>query len=178
MDVYGYYRFIEDNDVVLLYKGPVNEEVLLSILNLAESRLNELNEVSKIKKRVFNILLECIQNTFLHLEPIEIIKGEDYTAILVLARTKEAYKIITGNYLSNENAKSLKESLDELSCLDENSLNLKHQKVLTEEGFSKKGGAGLGLIEMFKKSRSEVFYNFKKMNDNYSFYSVQVNIKK
>ena len=106
MDVYGYYRFIEDNDVVLLYKGPVNEEVLLSILNLAESRLNELNEVSKIKKRVFNILLECIQNTFLHLEPIEIIKGEDYTAILVLARTKEAYKIITGNYLSNENAKS------------------------------------------------------------------------
>ena len=111
------------------------------------------------------------------MEPIEIIKGEDYTAILVLARTKEAYKIITGNYLSNENAKSLKESLDELSCLDENSLNLKYQKVLTEEGFSKKG-AGLGLIEMFKKSRSEVFYNFKKINDNYSFYSVQVNIKK
>ena len=44
MDVYDYYRFIEDNEVVLLYKGPVNEEVLLSILNLAESRLDELKE--------------------------------------------------------------------------------------------------------------------------------------
>lgn len=178
IDVFSYYKFLEDNEVILLYKGPVNSEVLSSILNLAEGRLNELKERSVIKKRVFNILVECIQNTFLHLEPLEIVKGEDFTAILVLANSGNAYNIITGNYLRTPNALRLKENLDDLSSLDEKNLNLKHQMVLTEQGFSEKGGAGLGLIEMFQKSNGEVFYDFDNLDDKYTFYSLQVNIKK
>ena len=68
IDVYKYYRFIEDNDVQLLYKGPVNQQVLSSIMNVAEEKLRILKEVAPLKKRVFYVLVEMIQNSYLHMD--------------------------------------------------------------------------------------------------------------
>ncbi len=53
IDVYKYYRFIEDNDVQLLYKGPVNQQVLSSIMNVAEEKLKNLKRRLPLLKKEF-----------------------------------------------------------------------------------------------------------------------------
>ena len=43
---------------------------------------------------------------------------------------------------------------------------------------SEKGGGGLGLIDIAKKSRNKLQYSFKEIDDDYSFFTLTVNILK
>ena len=181
IDVYKYYRFIEDNDVQLLYKGPVNQEVLSSIMNVAEEKLRILKEVAPLKKRVFYVLVEMIQNSYLHMDKeinLGVSEDEDFTILCVLAKRGDTYKIIAGNYIKSENEEFLKEKLNLLSGLDEKALNLKYHETLTDKGYTEKGGAGLGLIDIYRKSKRKVIYRFNKVNKKFSFFSLEANIEK
>ena len=181
IDVYKYYRFIEDNDVQLLYKGPVNQEVLSSIMNVAEEKLRILKETAPLKKRVFYVLVEMIQNSYLHMDKeinLGVSQDEDFTILCVLAKRGDAYKIIAGNYIKSENEEILKEKLNLLSGLDEKALNLKYHETLTDKGYTEKGGAGLGLIDIYRKSKRKVIYRFNKVNKKFSFFSLEANIEK
>ncbi len=91
--------FIEDNDVQLLYKGPVNQQVLTSIMNVAEEKLRILKETAPLKKRVFYVLVEMIQNSYLHMDKeinLGISVDEDFTILCDLAKTGDSYKIFAG----------------------------------------------------------------------------------
>ena len=43
---------------------------------------------------------------------------------------------------------------------------------------SKKGGGGLGLIDIAKKSRNKLGYSFKEIDEDYSFFTLIVKILK
>jgi len=169
---------MEQNNVLLLFKGSLNADLVSSILQLTESKLIVLNEKSKVKKKIFNILVECLQNVYLHLDKMEnanVISGDD-SAIVIIGKTDEDYHIITGNYVEHENCKKLKDNLDFLKTLDNDQLKEKYNEVLNNNQYSDVGGAGLGLIDMLRKSGRRVEYNIKPFDDKYSFFSVVVKI--
>lgn len=66
-DVYGFYRRMEDEKVILSFKGEFTPELLTSILHIMESKMNKMGVSTKMKKRVFNILVECFQNLYHHM---------------------------------------------------------------------------------------------------------------
>ena len=51
-----------------------------------------------------------------------------------------------------------------------------YKTVLTEGKFSAAGGAGLGLIDIGRKSSEPLEYGFIPFNENYSFFSLNVKI--
>ena len=169
---------MEQNKVLLLFKGSLNADLVSSILQLTESKLNVLQERSKVKKKIFNILVECLQNVYLHLDKmknVNVISGDD-SAIVIIGRTDEDYHIITGNYVEHENCKKLKDNLDHLKTLDNDQLKVKYNEVLNNKQYSEVGGAGLGLIDMLRKSDRRVEYNVRPFDEEFSFFSVVVKI--
>lgn len=169
---------MENNKVLLLFKGSFNAELLSSILQITENKLIVLNESRKVKKKIFNILVECLQNVYLHLDKMKnasLVSGDD-SAIFILGKTEEDYLIITGNYVGKENCESLAKNLDYLKTLDNDQLKEKYREVLENEQYSEQGGAGLGLIDMLRKSGRRVEYTVKPYNDEFSFFSLVVKI--
>ncbi|MGL4596277.1 MAG: DUF6272 family protein, partial [Bacteroidia bacterium] len=70
VDIYDFYDKMERNNIMLSFKGDVTSELLTSILQIMESKLDNLQEEPKVKKKVYNVLVECLQNLYHHMDEI------------------------------------------------------------------------------------------------------------
>jgi hypothetical protein len=176
IDAYKYYQDMEEKHVMLLFKGNITSDLLSSILKITESKLDTIQEEPKIKKRVFNILVEILQNVYHHLDERqdELIEEELKTAILMLGKEDDSYVIITGNYILNDRVEKVRARIDELNLMTKEELKAKYQEVLANEGFSEKGGAGLGFIDILRKSGNKIEYDFRSVDEQFSFFTLNV----
>ncbi len=99
-----------------------------------------------------------------------ILLESDKRGIVMVSHGKESYNIITGNVIKNEKIPSLKASLETVNSLNKEDLSTLFKKQMREGRLSDKGGAGLGLIDIAKKTGSKLTYQFKALNDEVSFF--------
>ena len=55
-DIHDFYNMMEDGKIMLSFNGEVTSDLLTSILQIMESKMENLDESPKIKKKVYNIL--------------------------------------------------------------------------------------------------------------------------
>jgi len=177
INIYDFYNKMEKDNIMLSFKGNVTSELLTSVLQIMESKMEKLNEPSKIKKKVYNILVEALQNLYHHLDkqPDTAPQGHN-TVIFMIGKTPEAYSIFTGNYINNENAEKLKGRLEKINSLDTDELKSYYKEVLNNGMMSDKGGGGLGMIDIARKSGQKLDFDFQKVDEEFSFYSLNINI--
>jgi len=179
-DVYQFYESMEKNDIMLLFKGNISPDLVTSILQISENRLETLDEAPKVKKKVFNILVECLQNVYHHMDKNKaeqaLLEENANSAILMMGKAEDGYFIVTGNHILTEKAIKLGEKLEELNLLSREELKQAYQDVLANEGFSEKGGAGLGFIDILRKSGEKLEFAFRDIDDKFSFFSLKVKI--
>ena len=70
VDIYDFYDKMERNNIMLSFKGDVTSELLTSILQIMETKLDNMQEEPKTKKKVYNVLVECLQNLYHHMDDI------------------------------------------------------------------------------------------------------------
>jgi hypothetical protein len=144
---------MEKNNILLSFKGAITDDLISAIIELIENKLELKNESSRIKKKVFNILVECLQNLFHHNEDYNQQNGHDMSVMVVI-----------------------KKNLNKINSLDKEGLKQLYKTVLTDGEYSDTGGAGLGLIDIGRKSSNPLEYGFIPFNENYSFFSLNVKI--
>ena len=167
---------MEKNNVLLSFKGAINDGLIDAIVELVERKLHLNEESSKVRKKVFNILIECLQNLFHHNAKLDQ-EIKDQTAVVVMiAKNIEGYSIVTGNLINDVKVESFKEKLEEINSLDRQGLKELYKSVLKQGEFSDAGGAGLGLIDIGRKSGEKLEYGFIPFDENYSFFSLNVKI--
>jgi len=182
VDYLNLYERMHDNNIMLAFKGEVSFDLVNSILKIMEDRLDKVEEDRKTKKKVYNVLVECLQNLCHHLDSVDfeyvgdMVDGK--TALLLIESNKNGYQVVTGNYVTNERIDSLKERLDEINSVSKEELRDLYKRILNNDRFSDKGGAGLGFIDIARKSGQKLNYNFQSVNDKVSFFSLLINIYK
>lgn len=166
------------DDIMLSFKGSVTSELLTSVLQIIEAKMERLNEPSKIKKKVYNVLVESLQNLYHHMDKNEQdIKGHS-TVIFMIGNNAKAYSIYTGNYVRNENAEKLQAKLEKINSLNPDELKAYYKEVLNNGMMSDKGGGGLGMIDIARKSGQKLNFRFQQVDNEFSFYSLNINIAK
>jgi len=141
---------------------------------LEESIINQ-EEDKSVRKKFNNILVESLQNMGHHSKQL----GNTSNSDLILVVSKKGfYKIITGNLIENINVPDLEKSLVEINSMDPDELRAYYKKVMANETFSDKGTAGLGFIDMARKTGQKLEYQFYKMDDKYSYFAFQVKVDK
>lgn len=176
IDIYEYYQNMQSKNIVLAYKGNVSEEIFNSLLQMAESKLGKIELSSKLRKKVFNILVEILQNIFHHFDGNDVDNQELLSILFLLSKNESEYQIITGNHILLSKVDDLKAKIDAINALTETELKSVYRNTLYKGGISDKGGAGLGILDIARRSGEKIKYNFKKVNDNYSFFSLEVKI--
>lgn len=181
VDIYDFYDTMERNKIMLSFKGDITSELLTSILQIMESKLDNLQEEPKIKKKVYNVLVECLQNLYHHMDEImpgDVANNNDpaRSAIFMIGKSENQYTIITGNYIRNENVQGLGKRLDEINKLSKEELKDYYKAVLNNGEMSQKGGGGLGMIDIARKTGEKLDYNFMSVDDRYSFFSLNIKI--
>lgn len=177
LDIQDYYHQMQSNDIVLAYKGNVSGDLFNCILQLAENKLDKIELSPRLKKKVFNILVEVLQNIYHHIDEMDN-KEDQYQSILfTLTRLGDGgYTIMTGNHVALDKVSNLKSRIDEINAMSSDELKSVYRDRLNHGDVSEKGGAGLGIIDIVRKSGDKLVYDFKSVNNFYSFFSLQVRV--
>lgn len=168
---------MEHNDIMLSFKGDVTSEMLTSMLQIMETKLDNLGEQSKMKRKVYNVLVECLQNLYHHRDEMKRTGiDEESAAIFMIGRDDNGYNIVTGNYILTDRVEKLKSRIDHVNSLDKDGLKTLYKEVLNNDERSDKGGGGLGIIDISRKSGQKLVYDFMEVDNKYSFFSLYIKI--
>ena len=162
-----------NEDLHYIYRGEFTQSLSHQILSLAEKNIDRDHISSKIKKRVFHIMVESLQNISRHQDAPY---NPEETAIFAIQKQNEYYYITTGNIIENSKTDSLCGKLDKINNLDQTELDAFYREVLSNGQLSSKGGAGLGLIEMARKSGNKLTYSLKKISELMSYFYLHTSI--
>lgn len=178
---YELYKKLDDENIILSFKGVVTSDLLTSLLHIMEMKLSYLDEPTKIKKKVFNVLVECLQNLYHHteanLENKDYLETDSNSALVAIIRDGSSFSIRTGNFIENRNIEKLQTKLEQINELDEEGLKTMYRENLKNSEISDKGTAGLGMIDIARKSGSKLDFQFMKVNELSSFFSLNVKIE-
>ncbi len=178
-NIQDYYSELNDGEVLLAYKGSISSELINNVLDTVESKLQDFKEHSKIRKKIYNVLVESLQNLYHHIDdlPKEYEKEFDERfGILVVSRDGEKYKISTGNFIRNDHIKKLEEKIKKINTLSKEELKEMYKYILNHQKLSIKGGGGLGLVDIARKTGNKLDYRFQVFNDEYNFFILSVYI--
>lgn len=181
LDIYDFYDKMEQNNILLSFKGDITSELLTSILQIMEHKLDNLEEAPKTKRKVYNILVECLQNLYHHMDEMPELAdtaglGSKRQAIFMIGKEEGRFRIITGNYLLTKNADGLKARIDRINAMSRDELKEYYKEVLNNGLMSEKGGGGLGMIDIARKSGGKLDYEFMPVAEPYSFFTLYVNV--
>lgn len=174
-----YYTNLSKGDVILAYKGSITSELINDILEGVESKLEAADADSKLRKKIYNILVESLQNLFHHIEMVHegiTEKLDPKFGVLVVVKEGNLYKVITGNFIQSRRIKFLKEKIDKINSLSKDELKDMYKFILNHQKLSAKGGGGLGLVDIARKSGKKLEYEFYNYNDDYYFFNLTISV--
>ena len=176
--IFELHKTLSSKNIILVYEGEFTQEITKSVLSMAEKNMETMNEEIGIKKKVFNVMVECLQNICKHSEEFGTNNDDFNTAIFMIGKEDFTYTITSGNVIYNDKIDGLKSKLEQINSLDKDGLKELYKSVLSSTELSDKGGAGLGFIDMARKSGQKLHYDFVQMNDEISFFSLQSKISR
>jgi hypothetical protein len=174
--IYDLHRTMLSQKLILVYQGDFTQESTKSILSMAERNLDSSGEESSIKRKVFNVMVEALQNIVKHSD--ELVDGQtrSHAAIFLIGRESNRYCIMSGNPIRKENVAGLTASLEKINGLDKDGLKDLYKEIIKNTTISDKGGAGLGFVDMARKSGEKLEFSFPEMNSDYCFFCLKVNV--
>ena len=169
------YDSFEDHGISLVYVGKFNHTITKVFTALTSEDTEKLNETPKVQRTLHHSLIEILQNMTKHsnnmFHDISFGKG-----LFMLGRKNEAYHIITANVVNNEQEEDLRTAIDELNACTPAELKAMYKKQLREGKISGKGGAGLGLIDITRKTGNPLDYMFFPADDKNKYFVLKVKV--
>lgn len=157
---------MEEHQFLLTYKGNVSHDIVLAVLALAEKKMDIDGTQRSVKKKVFNVLIECLQNISYHAE----VRNNVRDGLIMIGKNDTEFVIYSSNLVANENIWSLKEKIEMVNTASREELSQMYIDVMSSPGTNLKGTAGLGLIDIAKKSGNKLNYIFAPHDENDSYF--------
>jgi hypothetical protein len=169
--VYEFYQSMKEHEISLVYEGEITHQITKAFTSLTESNMAKEEESNTVQKKVFHVMVECLQNISKHADDFG---TNDFMfsgrGIFLVAKGKDDYSVTTGNAVDNSKIPDLKSLLEQVNRLDKEELTELYKKQIKEGRLSEKGGAGLGFIDIKRKTGRNLNYHFLPINDDTSFF--------
>jgi len=163
--------------MLIYYEGEVDHAITRSVTMLAESLLMQKDMSRALVKKVFNILVECLQNLDKHLDNAIVNKKFSLkTGCVCVFEETNGITVATANLISNNNVPTLKSKLEALHNKTKEEIRKIYKEQLAMGRISEKGGAGLGFIDMARKSGQPFFFSFDSFFDDYSVFYIKFSV--
>lgn len=164
-------RQAESDEVVFAFRGELHPTDLEQLLGAAEAHSIAAMAGVSARKRLFNVLVEGLENIRTHTEPE--LAGTSFALLVYNAR---GYRVLFGNAAPQVTVALLTSRVDILNEMDEADLREYHLKVLANEGRTERGGAGLGLLTMARKSSGLIRTHCIPRDQNTAFVVLELDL--
>jgi len=122
---------------------------------------------NKDKKKINYVAVELLQNVIKH---NDITCDKKIEPVFAIHKQDNRIMLFTGNVVNKINLEKLKSKIDKINSLNEDQLHDYYKHVLNNVGYTEKGGAGLGLIDISRKTKTKLNYVTRKLSDEYFYF--------
>lgn len=180
--MFNFNQLMDKTNVLCSYKGVVNSEFINYILALMEAKMDELEQNQIVKKKVYYVMVECLQNLYHHIEHHDHVSTEFFedippkSAYFMFAKENDSFHIKTGNVVNASSAEIIISKIETINQMDSISLRKHYQDTLDSGQLSSKRTAGLGFIDIARKTGNKLNYEIIPINEGNYFFSLNVRI--
>lgn len=162
---------------ILDYKGQLDFETIEEILSQFKEKIRPFNAELVVRKRIYSILVECLENTFKH-KALKNNTPKHNPVELTLEDKDDKFEIKVGNYILENKLDVLLNKITMVNSLDRGNLNKLYRESISKARISDKGGAGLGIIEIARNSRQSIGYELSPNEGKHVFFNMVVHVNK
>ncbi|MDN0077427.1 biofilm regulation protein kinase SiaB [Crenobacter sp. SG2303] len=161
--------------IMLCFNGPFSATLIEEIGQALRKHMEGLSESQSSVTDVFTAYIELTQN-IRHYTAQAGLTGVDAQATLTVSRNGEGrYVVDAGNVVKAADGAALVDRIESLAGLDKAELKAAFKAQLRQPRDPEaKTGAGLGLIDLARRSSEPLSCSLTPLNDGFSFFSLRV----
>ncbi|MFK5969728.1 MAG: SiaB family protein kinase [Candidatus Marithrix sp.] len=175
------YSFKEECDkqgILLSFYGSFSQELLVEIGDTLKNRM-KIESLNPAKMtRVFAMFIEQVQNIIHYsaerFSDKDLNGGSLSNGIVVVGYKNDYYYVVCGNKINKKDIEKLTNKLTVLHNMDKIELKSFYKEQRKKEPITK--GAGLGFIELARKSAKPIDFDFQSIDEQFSFFSLKTYI--
>src|SRR5690349_9047589 len=118
---------MQKHNFMLSYQGLFSQDITKALLTITESKLDMEGTETGLKKKVFNVMVECLQNICKH-------KDQDISnksALFMIGKTEDHYVIYSGNVIANKKVMWLKDKLLAINVMNKEDLKELYRSLIS-----------------------------------------------
>ena len=167
---------MKDHEIILEYIGHPTFSTIGRILTMLKYKMIEKGIEPGIYKRILSVIIEALENVYKYSDNYNTEPHiyKNFSPHLKLEKNSQSYFITVKNPVKKKDAEGLKAKIENINNKKTDELKLFYRQTISNGKFSKKGGAGLGLIEMAKISGNKLGYKFDHINNDYKLYTLTI----
>lgn len=169
------YDELLENGISLVYLGEFNHDITKMFTSMAEDDMERKSEKISTKKKVYHVMVETLQNMNKHSDELTD-EGNIGRGLFMIGKKEESYYIITSNRVSKSKKELLESALEEINAASMEELRDMYMQQIKHGSLSEKGGAGLGLIDIARKTTGYHDFQFLPFDDDSYFFILKVEI--
>jgi len=174
---YEFHEELKSQGVFFFFNGTLSQNLLKDIIRNIHCR-KELEIATRTQlNRIISIVIELLQNvTFYSSEPAKYCGNKNFSdigdGILMIGRRDDAFFISCGNPVERSKVDIIRAKVERLSSMDRNEIVQFYRGQLNEVRDEEGMGAGLGFIEIAKKSSRPLNITFDRVDEDSSYFSI------
>lgn len=170
--------------VIISFNGSFTQSIIEEIGDAIRNYIEQdkTEDIGETKSYdVFSIYIEQSQNIKNYFyKKVNYDKENEFSklafeSIIVIGKEKNYYYVCSGNIIDNADIKELKEKIEYVNSLNKDQLRKCYKEKLRNSRTNDLG-AGLGLIDMARKSSNTLKYLFIERDEYHSFFILRVSI--
>ena len=157
------------NGFSLVYEGVFSHDIMKMFTSMTENNMDKQNEDKSVRRKVFHVMVECLQNMTKHSDDYDF-NDRIGNGLFIVGKKEGFWNIITANKIHKSKIEDLRQSIETINSLNQEELKTLYKKQIKEGSLSEKGGAGLGLIDIARKTGRKLDYQFLPLDDKENYF--------
>jgi hypothetical protein len=177
IDLYNYKKELESDGIIFSFSGPMSHEIIEGIGSAIRVKIGEgENGDRQVALKVFAIFVEQVENVINYSVEKDPLDSEMSFGIVVIGKKDGLFFISGGNKIESEKVDRLEANLSKLVSMDKDELKAYYKEKRRADKEDDSKGAGIGFIEMARKSSRPIEYSFKTIDEKHSFFTIKISI--
>lgn len=170
-ELYKFKKYLNKAGVILSFTGPFTQDFLSGIGEVMRQNM-KLEKVGSF----FSVFIEQTQNIMHYSkERLSEAQDEDKSAIgiVLVGYANEHYFVTGGNVIENSKVDNLRDKLAIVQKMNKDELKKYYKEQRRSEPEEGSKGAGLGFIEIARRTAEPIEFDFNKIDEKNSFFSFE-----
>ena len=169
----------EQPGIIMSFAGAFSQGIIEEVGEALRAHIQTRESEKEVITKIFSVFVEMAQNIRNYVKTKENIPDKyamiNSSSIIIIGKSEKGYYLNSANLIENSDVLSLKVHLDKVKRLDKNELKSLYKDILknTPEG---EESAGLGLIDMARKTSENLNYKFEEKDDTFSYFYLEVSL--